>query len=182
MGCKKAVAEDLLVDIPDTVNAQPAQSQPQPKPKPKRLKKAQPKAIQHAHSFSMQAFEMRKELANKIREVAGEIPRELGSLQSLEILAIEDATLTGVIPSSIFNISSLKELYLWTNKLTGNIPRTIGNCTLLSVLDLATNDLTGNPSISQTLVAHFGKEMGINLITPNTSFFISNFPVKIFVR
>ncbi|XP_028116978.1 mucin-7-like [Camellia sinensis] len=44
MGRKKAVAEDLLVDIPDTVNAQPAQSQPQPKPKPKRLKKAQPKA------------------------------------------------------------------------------------------------------------------------------------------
>ncbi|GMP90935.1 hypothetical protein CsSME_00041850 [Camellia sinensis var. sinensis] len=28
-------------------------------------------AIQHAHSFSMQAFEMRKELADKIREVAG---------------------------------------------------------------------------------------------------------------
>ncbi|XP_028100848.1 uncharacterized protein LOC114300161 [Camellia sinensis] len=40
MGRKKAVAEDLLVDIPNTVNAQPTQ----PKPKPKRLKKAQPKA------------------------------------------------------------------------------------------------------------------------------------------
>ncbi|GMP73047.1 hypothetical protein CsSME_00030905 [Camellia sinensis var. sinensis] len=28
-------------------------------------------AIQHAHSFSMQAFEVRKELADKMREVAG---------------------------------------------------------------------------------------------------------------
>ncbi|XP_028077674.1 uncharacterized protein CG45076-like [Camellia sinensis] len=73
MGRKKAVVEDLLADILDTVNAQPAQSQPQPKSKPKRLKNAQPKAtaIQHTHSFSMQAFEMWKELADKIREVAG---------------------------------------------------------------------------------------------------------------
>ncbi|XP_028075421.1 dynactin subunit 1-like [Camellia sinensis] len=44
MGRKKAVNEDLLADIPDSVNAQPAQTQPQPKQKPKRLKKAQPKA------------------------------------------------------------------------------------------------------------------------------------------
>ncbi|XP_028063797.1 uncharacterized protein LOC114267014 [Camellia sinensis] len=44
MGCKKAVVDDLLADIPDTVNAQAAPSQPQPKPKPKRLKKFQPKA------------------------------------------------------------------------------------------------------------------------------------------
>ncbi|XP_028126570.1 microtubule-associated protein futsch-like [Camellia sinensis] len=157
MGHKKAVVENLLADIPDSVDAQPAQTQPQPKSKPKRLKKAQPKAtvtqidtegtfpisklaesektpsaaekrpaeaqpsestkskrlrsssattsrplkhdspwappitiddkpvkasdnandiehsvqaIQHTHSFSMQSFETRKELADKTREAA----------------------------------------------------------------------------------------------------------------
>ncbi|XP_028061893.1 nucleolar protein dao-5-like [Camellia sinensis] len=44
MGRKKAVADDLLADISNTVTAQPLPSQSQPKPKPKRLKKAQPKA------------------------------------------------------------------------------------------------------------------------------------------
>ncbi|XP_028096096.1 plectin-like [Camellia sinensis] len=44
MGRKKAVVDDLLADIPDSVDAQAAQTQPQLKPKPKRLKKAYPKA------------------------------------------------------------------------------------------------------------------------------------------
>ncbi|XP_028075178.1 dynactin subunit 1-like [Camellia sinensis] len=43
MGHKKAVADDLLANIPDAIITQP--SQPQPKPKPKRLKKAQSKAM-----------------------------------------------------------------------------------------------------------------------------------------
>ncbi|XP_028060679.1 enolase-phosphatase E1-like [Camellia sinensis] len=45
MGCKKAVADDLLADIPNVVAVQSLSSQSQPKPKPKRLKKAQPKAM-----------------------------------------------------------------------------------------------------------------------------------------
>ncbi|XP_028096141.1 enolase-phosphatase E1-like [Camellia sinensis] len=45
MGRKKAIADDLLTDIPDTVTVQPSPSQSQSKPKPKRLKKAQPKAL-----------------------------------------------------------------------------------------------------------------------------------------
>ncbi|CAL5393953.1 unnamed protein product [Camellia sinensis] len=75
--------------------------------------------------------------------VASEIPQELGSLDSLEFLAIESANLTGLIPSSIYNSSSLKELHLQRNKLTGNSPRAIDNCTLLSVLHLGENNLTG---------------------------------------
>ncbi|XP_028091858.1 uncharacterized protein LOC114292155 [Camellia sinensis] len=45
MGHKKAVADDLLGDIPDT-------------------------AIQHGHSFAMQAFAINKELADKTKEAA----------------------------------------------------------------------------------------------------------------
>ncbi|XP_028104655.1 uncharacterized protein LOC114303706 [Camellia sinensis] len=101
MGRKKAVADDLLADIPNTVNAQPSPSQSQPKPKPKRLEKAQPKATvtqidtedtfpiskitkaeksasavekrpaEHGHFFVMQAFNIKKELANKTKEVVG---------------------------------------------------------------------------------------------------------------
>ncbi|XP_028102844.1 plectin-like [Camellia sinensis] len=66
MGRQKAVAKDLLANIPDSVDAQSAPTQP--KPKTKRIKKAQPKAIQHAHSFSVQSFENQNELADKKRE------------------------------------------------------------------------------------------------------------------
>ncbi|XP_028085632.1 axoneme-associated protein mst101(2)-like [Camellia sinensis] len=71
MGRKKAIADDLPADIPTTITAQPSPFQSQPKPK--RLKKAQPKemAIQYSHSFAMQAFAIKKELANKTREAAG---------------------------------------------------------------------------------------------------------------
>ncbi|XP_028078655.1 uncharacterized protein LOC114280475 [Camellia sinensis] len=44
MGHKKAVADDFLPDIPNTITIQSSPSQSQPKPKPKRLKKAQAKA------------------------------------------------------------------------------------------------------------------------------------------
>ncbi|CAL5347954.1 unnamed protein product [Camellia sinensis] len=44
MGRQKAVAKDLLANIPSTIDAQPEPTQP-PKPKQKRLKKAQPKAM-----------------------------------------------------------------------------------------------------------------------------------------
>ncbi|XP_028080063.1 uncharacterized protein LOC114281711 [Camellia sinensis] len=76
MGCQKAVAKDLLANIPSTVDAQPAPSQPKPK---KMIKKAQPKVIQYAHSFSMQSFETRevtglqktnKNLQSKIKTLA----------------------------------------------------------------------------------------------------------------
>ncbi|XP_028122716.1 neurofilament medium polypeptide-like [Camellia sinensis] len=48
MGFKKAVAEDLLADIPNVVTV-----------------------IQHAHSFVMQAFDIKKELARKTKEAVG---------------------------------------------------------------------------------------------------------------
>ncbi|XP_028061798.1 uncharacterized protein LOC114265228 [Camellia sinensis] len=48
MGRKKAVADDLLADIPNIVTVQSSPSQSQPKPKPKRLKKTQAKATANA--------------------------------------------------------------------------------------------------------------------------------------
>ncbi|XP_028109696.1 uncharacterized protein LOC114308328 [Camellia sinensis] len=72
MGLKKAVVDDLLADIPNVTIVQSPSSQSLPKPKPKRLKKAQAKetAIQHADSFAMQAFDIKKELVNKTKEAA----------------------------------------------------------------------------------------------------------------
>ncbi|XP_028068297.1 uncharacterized protein LOC114270867 [Camellia sinensis] len=73
MGRKKVVTDDLLADIPNVTTVQSPSSQSQPKSKPKRLKKAQAKAtaIQRGHSFAMQAFAIKNELANKTRETAG---------------------------------------------------------------------------------------------------------------
>ncbi|PSR98712.1 Receptor kinase-like protein Xa21, processed [Actinidia chinensis var. chinensis] len=92
----------------------------------------------------------------------------MGSLHSLELLALEKAGLTGPIPSSIFNISSLKriilvrnnffgslpgnmclrlpmleELNFNNNKLGGSIPGDIGNCSSLATIDLSRNIFTG---------------------------------------
>ncbi|XP_028081875.1 dynactin subunit 1-like [Camellia sinensis] len=81
MGRQRAVAKDLLASIPSTVDAQPTQTQPPPKQK--RIKKAQPKAkaIQHAHSFSVQSFENWERLAEMKREVSS-LQKANKSLQS----------------------------------------------------------------------------------------------------
>ncbi|XP_028121473.1 radixin-like [Camellia sinensis] len=85
MGRQKAVAKDLLASIPSTIDAPPAQSQPPCEAEKNKEGLAKSKghfqAIQHAHSFSIQSFENRKELADKKREVAS-LQKANKSLQS----------------------------------------------------------------------------------------------------
>ena len=55
-------------------------------------------------------------------ELSGEIPAELGSLSSLEVLTLSGNQLSGEIPASLSGLTNLKELYLSDNLLTGCIP------------------------------------------------------------
>ena len=75
--------------------------------------------------------------------LSGEIPQEIGTLDSLEILWLEDNQLTGPIPSEIGNLSKLKYLIMHHNQLSDSIPSEIGNLSNLEILKLDNNQLTG---------------------------------------
>ncbi|KAH7280699.1 hypothetical protein KP509_36G010000 [Ceratopteris richardii] len=55
-------------------------------------------------------------------DLHGVIPRELGQLQDLNILFLNDNELFGPIPEELANCLSLVALNLSFNKLSGDIP------------------------------------------------------------
>ena len=89
----------------------------------------------------------RLELGNN--DLTGEIPRELGNLSDLETLLLLGSTsrltggLSGGIPKELGNLSKLEALHLKFNQLTGEIPTELGNLTSLETLLLDYNGLSG---------------------------------------
>ena len=75
--------------------------------------------------------------------LSGQIPAEVGKLESLEILHLSHNQLVGDIPHELWQLTSLTSLYLTSNKLTGNIPPEIGDLMQLNFLGLAHNELIG---------------------------------------
>ena len=98
----------------------------------------------------------------------GEIPYELGYLQNLEYLAMQENFFNGTIPPTIFNLSKLNtialvknqlsgtlpadlgvglpnlvQLMLGRNKLTGTIPESITNSSMLTLFDVGDNSFSG---------------------------------------
>ncbi|PIN02336.1 Serine/threonine protein kinase [Handroanthus impetiginosus] len=101
--------------------------------------------------------------------LSGEIPKEIGNLQKLEVLSLNWGNLSGSTPTSIFNIShlrvftavgnnlsgnlprifaqgipNLQDLYLGGNNLSGFIPDTISNASKLTILSLGNNNFAGS--------------------------------------
>ncbi|KAJ8545199.1 hypothetical protein K7X08_017782 [Anisodus acutangulus] len=99
-----------------------------------------------------------------ITYLKGEIPRELGNLQRVQLFGLYQNRLSGSIPSSLFNVSTLqiltlvdcqlsgslpsnvcqgtpnlKEIYLGMNNLRGVFPASISNASRITVLDLSNN-------------------------------------------
>ena len=89
----------------------------------------------------------RLELGNN--DLTGEIPRELGNLSDLETLLLLGSTsrltggLSGGIPKELGTLSKLEALNLKFNQLTGEIPTELGNLTSLETLLLDYNGLSG---------------------------------------
>lgn len=78
--------------------------------------------------------------------LSGEIPIEIGDLDSLRYLNLGDEifggnSLTGSIPPEISSLSVLEFLGLGNNQLSGPIPEAIGNLSELRKIDLAFNQL-----------------------------------------
>ena len=74
----------------------------------------------------------------------GTIPKELGTMKNLVLLALANNHLTGEIPEELGNLTNLVQLYLGMNELTGTIPESFKNFTKLNHLNLKKNKLTGN--------------------------------------
>lgn len=73
----------------------------------------------------------------------GTIPYELGNIEHLLELDLEDCNLTGSIPSSLSYLTNLVELDLEGNNLTGTIPASLATLPNLSELVLIDNNLSG---------------------------------------
>ena len=80
--------------------------------------------------------------------LAGELPKELGSLSNLKRLELANNYLTGEIPRELGNLSELETLLLGSNSsfaggLSGRIPKELGTLSKLEALNLKFNQLTG---------------------------------------
>ena len=73
----------------------------------------------------------------------GEIPAELGNLDNLEYLFLDDNALDGGIPAVLGSLTNLITLSLNDNALDGGIPAELGSLTNLITLSLNGNKLSG---------------------------------------
>lgn len=84
--------------------------------------------------------------------LSGNIPSELGMLETLEILQLSHNNLAGNIPDEITNLKKLKKLGLQQNNLSGSLPKNIGSLDTLEELTINHNNLAGN--ISSDFIGH----------------------------
>ncbi|XP_045813762.1 probable LRR receptor-like serine/threonine-protein kinase At3g47570 [Trifolium pratense] len=73
----------------------------------------------------------------------GIIPTTFGKFQKMQVLSLSENKLSGDIPHFITNLSQLFDLNLQHNMFEGNIPRSIGNCQKLQILELSHNKIRG---------------------------------------
>jgi len=73
----------------------------------------------------------------------GSIPAELGHLDALEHLRLNDNQLTGELPAQLGSLRRLRTLFLNDNQLTGDVPTELGNLDYLWHFQLVNNQLTG---------------------------------------
>ncbi|KAJ6830411.1 putative LRR receptor-like serine/threonine-protein kinase isoform X1 [Iris pallida] len=75
--------------------------------------------------------------------VSGRIPKELGSITTLQALVLEDNRLEGPLPASLGNLINLDRLILSANNFTGEIPEALGNLKNLTDFRIDGNPITG---------------------------------------
>jgi len=88
-------------------------------------------------------YDLANEFAMDDLGLSEQIPSNIGDLDSLEFLWLEDNQLTDSIPTSIGDLDKLKYLILSHNQLSGSIPDEIGNLSNLEIIKLDNNELTG---------------------------------------
>ncbi|KAI8566731.1 hypothetical protein RHMOL_Rhmol02G0064800 [Rhododendron molle] len=76
--------------------------------------------------------------------LGGPLPSEMGNLEHLTLLALDNNSFYGPIPQSLGNLSKITFLNLNQNQFSGQIPKSFGNLTKLTNLNLFSNHLTGS--------------------------------------
>ena len=74
---------------------------------------------------------------------SGDLPAEMGDLQSLQQFRAHENFFEGELPGSLFDLASLRVLRLDANSLSGEISPGIGDLTKLRTLRLEFNFFTG---------------------------------------
>jgi len=98
--------------------------------------------------------------------LTGNIPPQLGNLNNLKWLYLDENQLTGSIPPELGDLSNLIFLDLGENQLTGSIPLQLGSMQYLQALHLDSNQLTGSiPPELGNLSNLLGLYLGGNQLT-----------------
>ncbi len=88
----------------------------------------------------------------------GELPDEIGLMEQLVKLDLDNNQLTGSIPSTISDMISLEELWIKYNQLTGELPSTLVDMPELRWIDLSSNNISG------TLPEDLGKITNLEIL------------------
>ena len=76
-------------------------------------------------------------------QLSGIIPVEMGSLENLQYLRLDNNNLTGEIPAELAQLENLVYIILSGNQLSGEIPHSLMGLTSLTSLSLSKNQLSG---------------------------------------
>jgi hypothetical protein len=89
--------------------------------------------------------------------LSGSIPSQLGNLENLDYLSLQQNELTGYIPRTLGQLSKLEALFISQNQLTGPIPQELGDLSNLQFIGVQQNQLTGKipPELGQLTKLQF---------------------------
>ena len=96
----------------------------------------------------------------------GSIPYNIGDLDSLSYLYLDNNDFTGEIPGSIGNLTNLKKLSLYNNNFSGQIPENICNIYTINFqhLYLHNNKLCPGPTGYPECIP--GNHLGMQYCSP----------------
>ncbi len=78
-----------------------------------------------------------------MNELTGAVPHQLGNLENLDYLYLNENDLTGTIPPELGSLENLTALYLHSNHFSGTLPATFANLSQLRSLQVFGNELDG---------------------------------------
>ncbi|XP_068309863.1 receptor-like protein 3 [Pyrus communis] len=96
-----------------------------------------------AHSLPRRLSNFHPMIDLSINNITGNIPPEIGQLQLLQVLRLDENNFSGNIPDQMSNLKNLEYLDLSTNHLSGKIPSSLASLNFLKGIDISYNNLEG---------------------------------------
>ena len=93
-------------------------------------------------------------------DLVGRFPSEIGKMNELELIDMENNGLVGTIPDELYTNLKLREVVLKNNSLSGIISNSIGDLSGLTEFWASYNDLSG------TIPTTFGRLARLGMVLP----------------